>query len=134
MDDGIKGDECGDPNGANCPGINCPDINCPVGGINALGKGDAKDHGVGGINGPAFEPPTLTDMGAVSEALEGEDTCTSIPVPCVDGSPDAIGLSSSLFSTGIEGLLLAGALVPFRPLPFGISAVTNFVKLGIFIP
>ena len=60
----------------------------------------------------------MTDMDAVSEALDGEDTCTSVPVPCVDGSPDAIGLSSSLFSTGIEGFLLAGALVPFLPSPF----------------
>ena len=77
---------------------------------------------MGDIIGPVFGVPTLTDMGALSETLEGEDACTFIPVPCTDESP---GFSSSLFSTGVEGFLFLGALVPLRPLPFGISSVAN---------
>ena len=42
-------------------------------------------------------------------------------------------LRSYLVSTGTDAFLIAGALPPLRPLPFGISLVASFVRLGVHL-
>ena len=39
-------------------------------------------------------------------------------------------VSSALCSIGVTSLRL-GVLFPFRPFPFGIHAIANFVKFGV---
>ena len=39
-------------------------------------------------------------------------------------------VSCALCSIGVTSLRL-GVLLPFRPLPFGILAIANFVKFGV---
>ena len=81
------------------------------------------------------DPPIETDMGALSDDAMVGDRCTSTPLVCIQvlgTNPDEGEYCSILLSIGTEGLLLVGALLPFRPLPLGASAVANLVILGIF--
>lgn len=78
------------------------------------------------------DPPIVTDIGAFSDcddAIVG-DRCRSTPLACTEvlgTNSDEGECSSILLSIGTEGLLLVGALLPFRPLPLGTSAVANLV-------
>lgn len=102
------------------------------------------------------DPPIVTDIGAFSDCwydgtivgdigassgcwYEGTivgDKCTSTALVCVEVlgiTPDEDDCSSILLSIGTETFLLVGALLPFRPLPLGMSAVANLVMLGVFL-
>ena len=81
------------------------------------------------------DPPIVTDIGALSDDAIVEDRCTSTPLVCIQvlGTNPDEDEYCSILSIGTEGLLLVGALLPFRPLPLGASAVANFVILGIFL-
>ena len=58
------------------------------------------------------------------EAVECVGTCMDSVLP------DWMGFSSTLVSMGTDGLRLEGALLPLRPLPFGIVVVAIFVIFG----
>ena len=82
------------------------------------------------------DPPIVTHIGAISDGAIVGDKCTFTALACAEVfgiTPDEGDWSYFLPSIGIESFLLVGALLPFCPLPLGMSAVANLVILVVFL-